>query len=610
MTDNTGNGTDVTTLSSERALRDFAPYPYQSLDEEGTVFTVNDAWLETLGYEREAVEGELFGEFLTADSRDLFESRFPTFKSNGSISDVEFEMIHADGNVIEVSLDGKIESDADGGFVRTHCQFHDVTERNEREQDLHRLTREYEALLENTEDVIFVTDVETTGSDLTFRFELANPSHEIISELETEEVRGKTPRDVFDKEIAAELTASYRRCVEAGESITLEETLQTPNGEMVWQLSLTPITINGDINRIIGSARDITERKERERQLERYEQLVENLPVGVYQNTAGPEGAFTLLNDAMVEMFDADSKAHLRDQSVSDLYRDSDERATFSEQLADSGTVKDEELALETLDGEEIWGAVTAIAREVDGETVFDGAIQDITERKEFEQRLKEQRDNLDVLNQVLRHDIRNDLQLVTVYAELLSEHADDQEAEEYVENILENAEHAVELTKTARTMADVMLTTAESSQERNLRLVLERTLDEIRSTYSGASITVDGSLPSVTVLADDMLDSVFRNILKNAIQHNDKSVPEVTVSVQTHEASTTVRIADNGPGVPDGQKADIFGKGEKGLDSQGTGIGLYLVNRLVDSYGGDVWVEDNDPEGAVFVVELPTVNQ
>nr|WP_302080744.1 ATP-binding protein [Salinibaculum sp. KK48] len=50
------------------------------------------------------------------------------------------------------------------------------------------------------------------------------------------------------------------------------------------------------------------------------------------------------------------------------------------------------------------------------------------------------------------------------------------------------------------------------------------------------------------------------------------------------------------------------FGKGEKGLDSPGTGIGLYLVQTLLDQYGGDVWVADNDPEGAVFVVELPIV--
>jgi signal transduction histidine kinase len=108
-----------------------------------------------------------------------------------------------------------------------------------------------------------------------------------------------------------------------------------------------------------------------------------------------------------------------------------------------------------------------------------------------------------------------------------------------------------------------------------------------------------------VSVLADEMLDSVFRNLLKNAVQHNDKELPEVRVSASVDERTVTVRIADNGPGIPEERRHSIFGKGETGLDSEGTGLGLYLVESLVDSYDGDVRIEDNDPEGAVFVVEL-----
>ena len=338
---------------------------------------------------------------------------------------------------------------------------------------------------------------------------------------------------------------------------------------------------------------------------EQYERLVEHLPIGVYRNTAGPEGRFTLLNDAMVEIFDADSKSQLREQSVSDLYVDPAQRAAFSERLREDGIVRERELRLETIEGREIRGAVTAVAREIDGETVFDGVVRDVTERVEYEQRLEEQRDNLDILNRMLRHDIRNDLQLVTAYAGLLADRVDGDGAE-YVETIRESAEHSVELTQTAGDMADVMLSADAEQRPVDLGSTVESEVERIRSEQPDAAVTVESPLPDVAVTANDLLNSVVRNLLTNAVQHNDRDVPEITVSVDEQPETVAVRVADNGPGVPDEQKTEVFGKGEKGLESQGSGIGLYLVKTLVETYGGDVRVEDNAPRGAVFVAELP----
>jgi len=82
------------------------------------------------------------------------------------------------------------------------------------------------------------------------------------------------------------------------------------------------------------------------------------------------------------------------------------------------------------------------------------------------------------------------------------------------------------------------------------------------------------------------MLSSAFRNLLENAVRHNDHDHPEITVSCRDAGGSVQVLIADDGPGVPDEQKEQIFGKGEKGLDSPGSGIGLYLVSLLTDGFG------------------------
>jgi PAS domain S-box-containing protein len=242
-------------------------------------------------------------------------------------------------------------------------------------------------------------------------------------------------------------------------------------------------------------------------------------------------------------------------------------------------------------------------------ETPIDGYIttsRDISARKRREQQIAEQRDNLELLNQVLRHDLRNDLQVVTGRLAMVSGHVDESEVES-LQTARESAEHAIELTTTAREMAEVMLTDETNTQSVELQPTLGGVVENVRAGYPDATVTVEGEIPPVTVTATEMLSSVFDNLLTNAIQHNDKPTAKVTVSAVENEETVTIRIADNGPGVPDDQKDQIFGKGDTGLESSGTGIGLYLVHRLVEIYGGDVWVEDNDPEGSVFAVELPT---
>ena len=226
------------------------------------------------------------------------------------------------------------------------------------------------------------------------------------------------------------------------------------------------------------------------------------------------------------------------------------------------------------------------------------------------EARLKRQRDDLRLLNQVMRHDIRNDLQRVEAYAEMLDDHVDE-EGESYLEVIKENTESAVGLTTTVRDLSRVMLREDAEPEGVALDRVLSQQVEEVRSSYSEAVFTVDGTIPSVEVLADEMLGSVFRNVLRNAVQHNDETLPviDVTARVDDADQAAVVRIADNGPGVPPPQREEIFGKGEKGLDSPGAGIGLYLVRSLVEGYGGEVWVEDNEPKGAIFVIRLPLVS-
>lgn len=252
-----------------------------------------------------------------------------------------------------------------------------------------------------------------------------------------------------------------------------------------------------------------------------------------------------------------------------------------------------------------IWLEVTGASPGTDAP--IDGYIttsRDISERKKREQQIATQRDDLELLNSVLRHDLRNDLQVVIARLDVLSDHVDET-GRESLEAAHENAQDAIDLTTTARDLSEIMLAEEAETQQVNLKPILTDVIDHICSAYPDAKVTVEGTIPQVTVTANELLDSVFVNLLSNAIQHNDKAMAEVTVSVSRDKETILIQVADNGPGIPDDQKEEIFGKGDAGLESSGTGMGLYLAQSLVDIYRGDIWVEDNDPEGSVFQVEL-----
>ncbi|MFB6092472.1 MAG: PAS domain S-box protein [Haloquadratum sp.] len=496
-----------------------------------------------------------------------------------------------------------------GGDALALARVTDATERIERERELERRTR----AMEEAPIGISISDPSREDNPLVY----VNEGFQELTGYRDDEVVGRNCRFLQGDGTREEPVAELREAIDAEAPVVVELRNYRKDGSMFWnRVSIAPVRDDeGRLQNFVGFQMDVTQRKQYERELELARRLLETVPSGVLRTTPSG-GTVEYANPALVDLLGATNVDELRDRRVADFYVNPEEREALVAALDEADGAVQREVKFETLGGDTIDVMITASrTRDESGDEHIQKVVQDITERKEYERKLKEQRDNLDVLNQILRHDIRNDLQLVTAYADFLEGHVDE-EGTEYVEKIQRNATNAVELTRTARDMADVMLSTEANRQPVDLRNALEGELDDVRSEHPDAAITVEGAVPAATVRANEMLGSVFRNLLTNAIQHNDKDIPEVTVSVvedgdgdgdgDGDEGTVTVRVADNGPGVPDDRKKSIFGKGEKGLESAGTGIGLYLVDTLVDRYGGDVWVEDNEPEGSVFVVELP----
>jgi signal transduction histidine kinase len=220
------------------------------------------------------------------------------------------------------------------------------------------------------------------------------------------------------------------------------------------------------------------------------------------------------------------------------------------------------------------------------------------------ERSLARRNEELLLVNRIVRHDIRNDMAVANGWAGELRGHVDEA-GEPMLERVLRTTQHTIDLTETLRDFVEALEPGTEADLEpTSLRQHLRETVESCRETYPHAAFEV-GDVPDVRVEANALLGTVFRNLLNNAVQHNDTDEPRIRVSVETTGDSVRVRIADNGPGLPVARREAVFGRAERGLNSGGSGVGLYLVDTLVRQYGGDVWVEDAEPRGAVFVVEL-----
>jgi len=273
----------------------------------------------------------------------------------------------------------------------------------------------------------------------------------------------------------------------------------------------------------------------------------------------------------------------------------------------DEGVAERTSIEYRIRDGRTTRNAVETVFPVTNGEGAllsWGGLVRDLTDERSREAVLELQTDQLELLNQVVRHDIRNEVNLgLDILRSARRQGSIDEENLERIEEILG---HVAELTETARDMTEMITTLSDEPDPIRLAPTLKREIANISTVSEAATIEVSGAIPDVEVRVNELLSAVFRNLLTNAIQHSDTDTPEITVSCTPLAGHVAVHIADNGPGIPDEKKEIVFESGETLVGSTGTGFGLPLVETLLEQYGGDIYLSDNEPRGSVFTVVLP----
>lgn len=216
------------------------------------------------------------------------------------------------------------------------------------------------------------------------------------------------------------------------------------------------------------------------------------------------------------------------------------------------------------------------------------------SERKKYAElyeKVRELQEILRLTNRMLRHDILNKLQIISGYIETFMMTKNESLLEKALKAVKESSDYIEKI----RELEKIVITEGEGLKPINVRRVVE----DVAKSYS-VPININGFC---FVMADEALHSVIDNIISNAIKHGRTERIDVWLSEFEDEAE--IKIVDYGLGIEPEIRSEVFKEGFKFGEDAGTGLGLYIVKKVVDRYGGKVWIEDTKPHGATFVIRL-----
>ncbi|MFW5956262.1 MAG: ATP-binding protein [Halorhabdus sp.] len=221
--------------------------------------------------------------------------------------------------------------------------------------------------------------------------------------------------------------------------------------------------------------------------------------------------------------------------------------------------------------------------------------FQDVTDRETREQRIQ-------VLNRVIRHNLRNDLDAIRGFAEPIRDgDLPAAEAGQYFDRIGALATGLVELADAVERSGRV-LTEAHLERDRCDLVAIARTAAE---GVTDADVTIDAP-DDVEIRSDrDAIELLLDELVENAVTHTDRATPSVTIRVRPTADGGRIEVADDGPGIPPEERAVLL-EGEETPIRHGSGVGLWLVYWTVTRLGGDLSFEKREPHGSVVIVELP----
>jgi PAS domain S-box-containing protein len=398
-------------------------------------------------------------------------------------------------------------------------------------------------------------------------------------------------------------SADFREFTETDGQIldTYETTHVRADGTTIpIEISASDVALDDRIYRI-AIARDITDRKERQQEIrasqERFESLFNSIRDAIV--VADADRRIVECNPAFTDLFGY-SRGEIEGKPTTLLYESDAEFEALGDALEvhKNDSQFTQTITYETKSGHTFPGETNiSYLRDADDNlTGFIGVIRDVSD-------LREQLRQIKMIDTVLRHNLHNDMNVILGHADEIRE-VGSEDVVRSAERIHETGTGLVETMDKERIVTDFLANQPSIVRVDAVRLVTTA-VEEIRDRYPDADISV--TVPDEqSMLAVTQIRKAIVELVENAIAHSDREVPAVTVALAADDGTVEIRIADDGPGIPEMERRVLIEGEEIQPLYHGSGFGLWLVSVLVQHSDGTLSVTENDPRGTVVTIRLP----
>ncbi|ELY95680.1 HTR-like protein [Natrialba hulunbeirensis JCM 10989] len=567
------------------------------LGSDGRYIYVNDAYAAVYGYEPEDLIGTHWKQLYPADEVERFtDDILPSLHRTGEWSG-RSRGKRVTGETFPEKL--SLTSLENGGHV---CVVRDVSDQLAREQ-------QFDTLADNLQGVVYRCGYDP---DWPMQHVLGNVEEFLGYTAHSLETQRLLWRDVIHPEDREMVWETVQEAVSNDEPYNITYRVTTRCGETKWVIERgrgVP-RVDGSVTTLEGLITDITARKERKQELEWKTKAMDEASMGiVIADPTEADTPITYVNKEFCELtgYDREDVLGRNCRFLQGPLTAESTVETVREGIANAEPV-DVDILNYRRDGTPFWNnlQITPVFDDDGSVSYFVGFQTDVTARIEYERRIA-------VLHRILRHNIRNHLNVQLAQLEELLDSESNEEAA--IENVRAPALSLLESSEKARRIESVLSSASFDPDTVPISSLLDRAYSSASLPEGEESVHVsreDGADP--TVLAPPEVAVAFRELIENAVHHATDASPTVSITVETKTttvasdgrttAVVVVRIEDTNPHIAEMDRTRLLGNDESPVH-HGSGLGLWLVNWLVTMSGGMIEHEAMDGGGNRISVAL-----